>query len=158
MLGNGRVNNALIAKFIQHALGDFISPLVLANFLTHQEHFGVAAHFLRHGRAQSFPHGHRDHFGAFGDVWITQLWTLRGLLRNHLRVRVTFISLILRSAHSGRLERLGGHRCSANHRNRRIDFYALCTLGDENFCQGTFINSFHFHGGLVGFNFGNNVT
>ena len=45
---NRRIDNAARAKFIEQALRDFVSALIFGNFLTHDKHAVIAAHFFRH--------------------------------------------------------------------------------------------------------------
>ena len=54
----------------QQALADLVGALIFGDFLAHQEHQLVAAHFLGHGVAQRFAHGDGDHLGAFGQFGI----------------------------------------------------------------------------------------
>jgi hypothetical protein len=64
VLGDWRIDHAARAEFLQQALGDLVGALVLRDFLAHDEHVGIAPHFLGHGVAQSLAHRHRHHFGA----------------------------------------------------------------------------------------------
>ena len=64
MLGDGRVDDAALAELLQQALRNLVGALVLGDFLAHQEHQFVAAHFLRHGVAQRVAHRHGHHFRA----------------------------------------------------------------------------------------------
>ena len=70
VLGDRRVDDALVAEFLQQALRDFVGALIFGDFLAHDEDVAVAAHFLGHGVAQGFAHGHGDHLGAFRNVGI----------------------------------------------------------------------------------------
>jgi hypothetical protein len=45
-LGDGCVDNPLVAKAVQQALGDLVCAVVLGNLLTHDEHLGVALELL----------------------------------------------------------------------------------------------------------------
>ena len=65
MFGDGRVDHPLRPEFLEHALADLVGALIFADFLAHQEHVLVAAHFFGHGGADRLAHGHGDHFGAF---------------------------------------------------------------------------------------------
>jgi len=50
--GDGRVDDALGPVFFEHSFGDFISAVVLGDFLAHEEDVFVAVHFLGHGVAE----------------------------------------------------------------------------------------------------------
>ncbi len=60
----------LRTELLQQALGDLVGALVLGDFLAHDEHVAVAAHFLGHGVAQRLAHRCRHHFGAGRNVGI----------------------------------------------------------------------------------------
>ena len=66
MLGDRRIDDALVAEFLQQTLGDLVGALILRDLFAHDEHIRVAPHFLGHGVAQRFADGHRDHLGAGG--------------------------------------------------------------------------------------------
>ena len=61
LLGNRCVDDALTAELVQQALADFVRALILGDFLAHQEHVLVVAHFFGHGIAERFAHRHRLH-------------------------------------------------------------------------------------------------
>ena len=65
MLGDGRVDDAASAEFLQQALGDLIGALIFRDFLAHDEHIRVTPHFLGHGVAQRVADGLRDELGTF---------------------------------------------------------------------------------------------
>ena len=56
VLGDRRVDDALVAELLQQALADLVGALVLGDLLAHQEDVRVAAHLLGHGVAQRFAH------------------------------------------------------------------------------------------------------
>jgi hypothetical protein len=57
LLGDRRVDDALVAKLLQQPLADLVGALVLRDFLAHQEHARIAAHLLGHGVTQRLAHG-----------------------------------------------------------------------------------------------------
>ena len=70
VLGDRRVDHALVAELLQQSLRDLVGALIFGDLLAHHEHILVAPHLLGHGVAQRFAHGHGDHLGAFGNVGI----------------------------------------------------------------------------------------
>ena len=54
VLGDGRVDDALLAELVQHALADLVRAVVLRDFLAHEEDALVAAHLLGERLAQRF--------------------------------------------------------------------------------------------------------
>src|SRR5690606_35604335 len=52
--GDGCVNYPLGAKLVEHTLADFISAIILGDFLTHQKNLFVFTHFFAHGFAKRF--------------------------------------------------------------------------------------------------------
>ena len=70
VLGDRGVDHARSAEFLQQTLGDLVGALILGDLLADDEDVLVAAHFLRHGVAQRFAHGHGHHFGAGGKIWL----------------------------------------------------------------------------------------
>ena len=61
MFGDRRVDDALVAEFLQQPLRDLVGALIFGDLLAHNEDVGVAAHLLGHRVAQGLAHGHRDH-------------------------------------------------------------------------------------------------
>ena len=70
IFGNGRINHALIAKFLEQFAGDFISALIFGNFFAHDEDGFVAAHFFGHGITKRVAHSHVCHFDVGRNVGI----------------------------------------------------------------------------------------
>ena len=111
MLGDRRVDDALRAELVQHALADLVGALILADFLAHQEHVRVAPHLFRHGLADRLAHRHRHHLGAFGDFGVRQQSPRRALTR---QVRRNGRSGSSASAGSGGAQRFGAGAASAS--------------------------------------------
>ena len=68
MLRNRRIDHTGRAELIEQTLGDFISPLIFGDFLTHQVHIFITAHFLGHRIAERITHRLRFGFGERGLV------------------------------------------------------------------------------------------
>ena len=51
---NGRVYHALVPVFVQQALADLVSAVILRDLLTDEDDVFIACHFLVHGLAQGF--------------------------------------------------------------------------------------------------------
>lgn len=56
-LGNGRVNDALLAEPVQQALGDLVGAVVLRNLLAQDKDLGVALQLLGQRLVQGISHG-----------------------------------------------------------------------------------------------------
>lgn len=54
-LRDRRVEHPLRAELFEHAFGDFVGPLVVADFFAHQDHHRVSIHLLDHRGAEGFP-------------------------------------------------------------------------------------------------------
>ncbi len=54
---DGRVNDALRAVFGEHAFGDFVGAVELADFFAHEDDVRIALDFLGHGGAEGFAVG-----------------------------------------------------------------------------------------------------
>ena len=67
VLSDWRIDHTSGAEFLEQPLAYLVGALVLSDFLAHQEHLAVLAHFLGHGITQGFAHGHGDHFGSGGN-------------------------------------------------------------------------------------------
>ena len=67
IFGDRRVDHAARAKLLQQPLRDLIGALIFGDLLAKNEHIGIAAHFLGHGVAQRFAHGHGHHGGSGGN-------------------------------------------------------------------------------------------
>src|SRR5665213_606257 len=70
VLGDRRIDDALLAELLQQSLRNLVGALIFGDFLAHHEDIPVAPHLLGHGVAQRFAHGHGDHLGAFRNVGI----------------------------------------------------------------------------------------
>ncbi|MCY1300269.1 hypothetical protein D9M70_498300 [compost metagenome] len=160
MLGDRGVNDATRTEFLQQALGDLVGALVLGDFFAHDENVVAQAHFFGHGVAKRFANGHRHHFSASGDRRIGSHFDLR-LGGNRCRRRRGRCF-----ACSGSLRRFG-LRCGdiactfailQQDRDRRVDLNAFGAGGDQQLADRAFIDGFHFHGGLVSLDLGNDVT
>ena len=66
VLADGRVDDALGAELVEHALADLVRAVVLRDFLAHQEHAVVAAHLLRHRLAECFAELEESLLAGFG--------------------------------------------------------------------------------------------
>ena len=149
MLGDRRIDHAPGAELVEHPLRNLVGALILAHFLAHQEDVRVAAHFLRHGFAQRLTHRHGHHLGAFGhfrrrggsrgdDGWCRDGSSLGRFRR-----------LSLRSGCGIRL---------ANDGDGRVDLHVLGAGRHENGSERTLVHGFHFHGGLVGLDLGDDIA
>ena len=70
IFGDRRIDDAARAEFLEQALCYLVRALIFGDFLTHDEHTVVAAHFLGHGVAQCFADGGFDHSSSGGDCGI----------------------------------------------------------------------------------------
>lgn len=65
-LGNGRINDSLLAKSVQQALGDLVRAVVLRNLLAQDEDLGVALQLLGQRLVQGISDGVLLDAGALG--------------------------------------------------------------------------------------------
>ena len=167
IFGDGRIDHAPRAEFLQQALADFVRALILRDLLAHQEHAFVAAHFLRHRVAQRIAHRHGDEFGAFGDfgfggghrrgIGFGFRFGRRGFcFRFGLRFRFRF-----------RFRRELWCWCSWLARafaflrqrgNGLVDLHAFGAFGHQNLGDGALVHRLEFHRRLVGFDFRQHVA
>ena len=153
VLGDRRIDDALGAETIEQALADFIGALVLRDFLTHQEHGVVGFEFGGHRVAQGFAHG--DRFGgapvAFGcDCGDGLRRGFRGGGGDVPGLRFCRLGFCGRRRRGGAAVGEGRNGCV--HRD------VFGAFGDEDLVEPAFIDGFDFHGGLVGFDFGDDVA
>ena len=161
LLGDGRVDHALVAELLEQALADLVGALVLRHLLAHQEHVLVAAHLLGHGIAQRLAHGLR--------WWSRCRRAISGSARRGRR------RALARRAAPG-LRRAAGSaargprqsaaaatwraapRLAIEHGDRRVDLDALGALGDQQLGHLALVDRLHLHGGLVGLDLGDDVA
>jgi hypothetical protein len=158
MLGDRRVDHALRAELVQHALADLVGALILAHFLAHQEDVGVAAHLFLHGGADRLAHRHGHHLGAFGNF-------RRGVRFSVTRCRcaATAETAGSTSAFDLALRLCFGFGCRsgirlANHGDGRVHLHVLGAGGNEDRGKRALVDGFHFHRGLVGLDLGDHVA
>ena len=70
MLGDGGIDHAPRAEFLQQPLRDLVGALIFRDLFAHHEHVAVAPHLLGHCVAQRFADGLGDHLGAGRDFRI----------------------------------------------------------------------------------------
>ena len=153
VFGNWRINHPPRPKFVKHALGDFVGALVLRDFLAHQEHVLVGAHFQRHRLAQRLAHG-----GGFGFAPIR----LRQFLWRWCRFGVRWGGGFwrLRRLGLGRFFRGGRGRFTLRPQRRdhgiHSDPFGAFIHQDGQYLA--LIDGFHFHGRLIGLDLGDHVA
>ena len=175
MFGDRGIDDTLRAEFFQQSLRDLVGALIFGDLLAHDEDVRIAAHFLRHGVAERFAHGHGDKLGAFRHFGLGHdlfrrrfggcglrrfaLSAPRRYLRALLLAR-RFLGFRLWFGRSGFavLERGGILAFAKDHGDRRIDRDIVGAFGHQDFPERAFVDRFHFHGGFVGLDFGNDIA
>ncbi len=174
VLGDRRVDHARGAEFLQQALGDLVGALILGDLLADDEDGLVAPHFLRHGVAQRFAHGHGDHLGAGGHVRLgrsLQLARRAGLGRRRRRRRLDLhLRLFGLGGRRGGRRLLPARRGTAvgqrggvlalaqDHGDRRIDRHVVGSFRHQNFSERALVDRLDLHGGFVGLDLGDHVA
>ena len=181
VFGDRRVDDATLAEFLEQALGDLVSTLILRDFLAHHEDAVVLAHFLGHRITKRFADGRLDHLCAFGDRWVGDadlLGRRDELLRAALglggrspfgnrRCLVVGRRFLRRGVGRiagtglGRLRGLGVARALALFEDRRddgADLHIVGALGDGDRTDRAFVDRFELHRRLVGLDLGEDVA
>ena len=169
VLGDRRVDHALVAELLQQSLRDLVGALIFGDLLAHHEHVLVAPHLLGHGVAQRFAHGHGDHLGAFGNVGIGG--GVRGRRLGSAAFGAGFVSDLASdfsafAAGAGFrlrrrlavLDRRFVLAVAQDHRDRRVHRHVGGAFRHQNFSERALVRRLHFHGGLVGFDLGDDVA
>ncbi len=155
MFGDWRIDHAARAKFIQQALADFVGALIFRDFLAHQEHVFVAAHFFGHRIAQGFAHGHGHHFGALRKIRVGQLHCL---FRRGRRSRFLFgSSRLCRRLLRSRC-RIGAFAIDQQGGDGLVHLHPFGAFGHQKRANAPFIDGFKLHRRLVGFDLGEHVA
>ena len=154
MLGDRRVDHPAGAEFLQQALADLVGALIFGDFLAHQEHQLVAAHFFRHGVAQGIAHGLVDEFGAGRDFRFGSDFDLRRGSGGLFFFGFRFGGFGFRRL--GLLNRSGTRRFAIGEKrgDGRIDLHAFGAFGHQDLADLALVHRFEFHGGLVGLDLG----
>ena len=95
-LGDGRVNDPLVAVLAPQALGDLVGAVVLGHLLADDEHLLVSLHLLVHGRIEGVTNGQLGEKGKkcviyqfqtniFDNSKTAQTWACEVLLRAKFR-------------------------------------------------------------------------
>jgi hypothetical protein len=144
VFGDGRVDDALGAEFLQQVLRDLVGALVFGDLLAHHEDLFVTAHLLGHGVAQGLAHRHRDELRAGGIV------------------RLVRHSALLRGGRGlgGSLGRrgVGGFALGDDHPDGRVHRHIVGALVDEDRAERALVDGLDLHCRLVGLDFGEHVT
>ena len=165
MLGDGGVDHPAVAELLQQALADLVGALIFGDFLAHQEHQLVAAHFLRHGVAQRVAHRLVITIsvpaGTSGSAGARPRRSVPGLARSSTlqpfsspagasALGAAWRPLLRRGARRLAIGQQGG--------DGRIDLHAFGAFGHQDLADLAFVHGLEFHRGLVGFDFGQNVA
>lgn len=163
MFRDRRVDHAARTEFLQQALRDLVGALVFGDLFAHDEDVLIGAHLFGHRVAKRFADGHRRHFGSGRNCRVGRNVRLglrrdgrRGSSRRFSRGRLRRFRFRGFGFHG--IDVACGFAILQQDGDRRVHLHTLGAGCDQQLADRAFVYRFHFHRGLVGFDFRDDIA